>query len=43
MSNLIGELPVYILTSLKRGRKILKIDNCFVTQVTSTHLQIYYQ
>ena len=40
MSNLIGELSIYILTSLKRGRKILKIDNYFVTQVTSTHFKI---
>ena len=32
MSNLIGRPGTHIFISLKRRRKIFKIENCFVTQ-----------
>ena len=32
VSNLIGRSGVHIFIRLKRGRKIFKVENCFVTQ-----------
>ena len=32
MSNIIGRLGVYIFIFSERGRKVLKINNCSVTQ-----------